>query len=74
VGQPQVKRGLGLFVSNITLFFVVSTFDGTIMLGDFSLLEASPFGTFYACEIRAVQNHNLRKKNAKAALLNLQLP
>ena len=73
VGQPQVKRGLGVFVSNITLYFVVNTSDGTIVLGDFNRLDAKSCGTFYAWVLRAVQNHNLQKKDARAVLLNLKL-
>ncbi len=74
VGQPQVKRGLGVFASNITLSFVVKTFNGTILFGDFSRLDANSFGTFYAWVIRAIRNQNSRKKDARALLFSLQLP
>ena len=73
VGQPQVKKGLGVFVSNITLYFVVNTSEGTIVLGDFNRLDAKSCGTFYAWVIRAIQNHNLQKKDPRAVLLNLKL-
>ena len=74
VGQPQVKKGLGVFVSNITLYFVVNTLEGTIVLGDFNRSDAKSCGTFYAWVLRAIQNHNLQKKDARAVLLNLKLP
>ena len=61
-------------MSNITLYFVVNTFEGTIVLGDFNRLDARSCGTFYAWVLRAVQNHNLQKKDARVILLNLKLP
>ena len=72
VTQPQVKKGLGVFVKNITLYFVVKTSEGELVLGDFNRLDAKSCATFYAWVIRATQNHNLQKKDPRAVFLNLK--
>jgi hypothetical protein len=73
IGPPQVKTGFGFFTPSVTSFFEVNTFHGTVVFDGFGVQDAQFCGTLNAWVKIALENHNTRKKDARALILKLPL-
>jgi uncharacterized OB-fold protein len=73
VGQAQVRTRQGFFDTSVEGVFEVDTFHGSIVFDGFGVHGGKDCGIFRAWVQRALENHNLRKKDARALLLNLSL-
>lgn len=58
---------------SVTGWFEVNTFHGTITFDCFGVGDARLCGTLHAWVNKALTNHNLRKKDPRAILINLRL-